>query len=317
MTSGPEPLGGIGRSTPLPTASVVVPTFRRPGPLRRCIQALAQLDYPRERLEVVIVDDGGQDLSEAELTALAPGLALRLVTQVHNGGPAKARNLGARAASGELLALTDDDCRPRSSWLRDLAGAVAEQPTVLVGGQVDNALEQNLFAEASQDLVSYLYEYFPKGRALLPFLTSNNMAGRREEFLRIGGFDETFPFSAAEDRDLSERWARDIGPLRHLRGAVVDHHHELTFRRFVRQHHYYGIGAVQLARRRRRRGQGRPRPEPISFYAGMLAYPIRHHGWRRGVPIAALVALSQVASLSGMLAEAVHLLPPRPTSPPD
>ena len=307
MTSGPEPL---------PTASVVVPTFRRPGPLRRCVEALAQLDYPKERLEVVIVDDGGQDLSAGELSAIAPELTLRFVTQAPTGGPAKARNLGARGAGGELLAFTDDDCRPQPSWLRDLAAAVTAQPSALVGGHVKNALEQNLFAEASQDLISYLYEYFPEGRALLPFLTSNNMAGRREEFLRIGGFDETFPFSAAEDRDLSERWAREVGPLKYLRGAVVNHYNELTFRSFVRQHHYYGRGAVQLGGRRRRRGQGRPRPEPIAFYAGMLGYPIRHHGWRRGGQIAALVALSQLVGLSGMFAEAVHLLLSRPTARP-
>ena len=132
------------------------------------------------------------------------------------------------------------------------------------------------------------------------------MACHRDGFLRIGGFDETFRFSAAEDRDLSERWAREIGPLRHLAGAVVDHYHELTFRRFVRQHHYYGRGAVHLARRRRRRGQGRPRSEPLHFYAGMLAYPLRRQGWRRGGAIAALVALSQVSGLSGMVAEALR-----------
>ena len=295
-----------GSNVTLPAASVVVPTFRRPGPLRRCIEALAQLDYPRERLEVIIVDDGGQDLSAAALAVLAPDLLVRLVSQAENGGPAKARNLGANRASGDLLAFTDDDCRPRPSWLRDLACALHAEPSALVGGRVGNALDQNLFATASQDLVSYLYDYFPQARALLPFFTANNMACRREEFLRVGRFDETFRYSAAEDRDLSERWAGEIGPLRHVRNAVVDHYHELTFRRFVRQHHYYGRGGVHLTRRRRRRGHGPLRPEPLGFYTAMLAYPVRHRGWRRGSLIAALLALSQIAGLTGMLAEAIR-----------
>lgn len=291
------------RPTPWPTVSVVVPTFRRPGPLGRCLQSLAQLDYPRDRLEVIVVDDGGQDLSATGLSDLLPGVPVRLVIQPVNSGPATARNRGAREASGALLAFTDDDCRPHPAWLLDLATAVEEQPTALVGGRVDNALSHNPFAVASQDLVNYLIGYFPEARSLRPFFTSNNMACRRDDFLRLGGFDETFRFSAGEDRDLSERWAAEIGPLRHLAGAVVDHHHELTLGRFVRQHHYYGRGAVHLARRRHRRGQERPRPEPLAFYGGMLAAPIRRHGWRRGSRVAGLTALSQVASMTGMVAE--------------
>ncbi len=312
MTFGPN-LGATSAEEPvLPSASVVIPTFRRPGPLRRCIEALAQLDYPRDRLEVVIVDDGGQDLSASHLSSFGPDLRLSVVTQVPNGGPAKARNLGARRAAGELLAFTDDDCRPNPSWLRELAAALTQRPQALVGGQVANALEQNPFAQASQDLVSFLYEYFPEGRTLLPFFTSNNMACGRDDFLRIGGFDESFRFSAAEDRDLSERWAAEIGPLAHLRGALVRHYHELSFRRFLRQHHYYGRGAVHLARRRRRRGQGPPRPETFSFYARMLAYPVRRHGWRRGCRLSGLMVMSQLSGLTGMLVEAIRPSMPVP-----
>jgi GT2 family glycosyltransferase len=265
---------------------------------------LAQLRYPRHRLEIVIVDDGGGDVS-ASLMDLPQDLRVRLVTQ-KNRGPASARNRGAIEAAGDVLAFTDDDCRPRPAWLLDLTAGLAAEPRALMGGAVVNALSSNLFAQASQDLVSFLYEYFPDGRSLLPFFTSNNIACYRGAFLKVGGFDETFRFSAAEDRDLSERWAAEVGPLRHVPGAVVDHQHALAFGRFLRQHHYYGRGAVHLARRRQKRGQGRPRPEPPVFYAKMLVYPIRHHGWLRGGGIAALVSLAQLSGLSGMLVEAIN-----------
>ncbi len=300
--SEPEPVASPAAGS-WPAASVVVPTRGRPGPLRACIHALSGLEYPRDRLELIVVDDGGQDVSASELTAVASGLPVRLVVQVPNGGPGKARNLGAKEAAGELLAFTDDDCRPQPGWLRELAAGLAREPSALVGGQVVNALDQNVFSEASQDLVSFLSDYFPKARALLPFFTSNNMACRRDRFVQLGGFDETFRFSAAEDRDLSERWAESVGPLLRLPDAIVDHHHALTFRRFVRQHHYYGRGAAHLASRRQRRGQGPPRLEPLGFYAGMLAYSVRRRGWWRGGPIAALMALSQVAGVTGIVAE--------------
>ena len=291
--------------SPLPSVSVIVPTFRRPLALRRCLEALAQLQYPRDRLEIVIVDDGGGAVSHHGLAVLPPDLQVRLVVQ-KNRGPASARNRGAREATGDILAFTDDDCCPRPEWLLDLTAGLADEPCALVGGPIVNALLSNIYAQASQDLVSFLYEYFPDGRALLPFFTSNNIACRRSPFLEVGGFDETFRFSAGEDRDLSERWAAAVGRLHHLPGAVVDHYHELTFGRFLRQHHYYGRGAIHLARRREKRGWGRPRPEPLVFYARMLAYPIRHHGWLRGGLMAGLLSLAQLSGLSGMLAEALH-----------
>src|SRR5512137_1175434 len=108
------------RHMALPSASVVIPTFRRPAALRRCVEALARLDYPRDRLEVLIVDDGGGGVSNLDLGELPRDLQVRVVEQ-ENRGPASARNRGAREAEGELLAFTDDDCRPRPSWLAELA----------------------------------------------------------------------------------------------------------------------------------------------------------------------------------------------------
>ncbi len=305
----PRSFGGPAVSgsgpAPLPKASVVVPTFRRPAALRRCIESLSRIEYPRHLVEIVIVDDGGGDLSASELADLSPDLELRVVTQ-RNRGPAAARNHGARESGGDILVFTDDDCRPRPSWLVEMAGALAAEPHALAGGRVVNAIPSNLFSQASQDLLSFLYDYFPDGRALRPFFTANNMACRRDAFLGIGGFDETFRFSAAEDRDLSERWPAEVGPLRYLAGAIVEHHHDLALGRFLRQHYYYGRGAVHLARRRRRRGGGRPQPEPATFYAKMLAYPVRHHGWLKGGRIACLVSLAQLSGLTGMAVELLH-----------
>lgn len=280
---------------------MVIPTFRRPGPLRRCLEALAASAHPRDRLEVVVVDDGG-GLAADLLVGLPPDLTFRLESQP-NRGPASARNVGARVATGTVVAFTDDDCRPRPAWIPELAAALQAEPAALVGGQVVNGLSDNLCAQASQDLVSFLYSYFPRGRALRPFFTSNNLAGRRDAFLGMGGFDPTFRFSAGEDRDFAERWAGQVGPLRHLPAAIVDHYHDLTLRRFIRQHHYYGRGAAHLARRRRLRDEGPPRPEPLGFYAEMLSYPVRHHPGGRGMLLAGLVALSQVAGLTGMAME--------------
>ena len=311
MAPAPRPLSppaaatlptGSGRA--VPTVSVVVPTRGRPDQVRSCVEALVQLDYPPSALQIVVVDDGGPP---PDLSVGSGGADLVVVSQ-RNQGPATARNRGAKEAGGEILAFTDDDCRPQRDWLRHLVATLEEEPAAMAGGRVVNGLRRNLWAQASQDLISYLYQAFPTSRSLRPFFTTNNVAVRRNAFLAIGGFDTGFPLPAAEDRDLSERWARDVGPLRFLEDAVVDHFHRLDGRTFLRQHHGYGRGAVQLARRRRARGAGVPTPEPLSFYLRMVAYSFRQDPGLRGAIVSGLVMGSQLCGLTGMAREAIGLI---------
>jgi GT2 family glycosyltransferase len=262
------------------------------------------MDYPRASLQIVVVDDGGP---APALEDVETDIELRVVPQ-HKRGPASARNRGAQEADGEILAFTDDDCRPRPDWLTHLVRALADEPGAMAGGRTLNGLTANLWAHASQDLISFLYESFETARSLRPFFTTNNLAVRREPFLALGGFDSGFPLPAAEDRDLSERWAREVGRLRYVPDAVVDHFHDLDAWSFIRQHHRYGRGAVQLAGRRRARGHGVPAPEPLTFYWRMISYPYRRSPGLRGLLASGLVAGSQLCGLTGMAREAARLL---------
>ena len=205
-----------------PSVSVVVPTYNRAETLSRCLEGLGEQIYPPDRFEIIVVDDGGTVDLDPVIAGVDGGVRIEVLRQ-ENGGPATARNRGAREATGEFLAFTDDDCRPRPDWLATLVQALAQHPEALVGGRVVNGLTDNLLAQASQDLVSFLYDYFPTARSLRPFLTTNNVGAHRTRFLELGGFDEGFRFSAGEDRDLSERWTRETGSLEFLDGAVVDH----------------------------------------------------------------------------------------------
>ena len=174
----------------LPFVSVVVPTYNRAEPLSRCLQSLLKQTYPQERRSIVVVDDGGVvDLDS--LVARLDGSDHITVLRQDNSGPAAVRNRGAREATGEFLAFTDDDCRPRPDWLANLVDTLVLDPDAMVGGAVVNGLTDSPLAQASQDLVSFLYDYFPDARALRPFLTTNNVAVHRKTFLEMGGFDES------------------------------------------------------------------------------------------------------------------------------
>ncbi len=116
-----------------PAMSVVVATLDRAERLERLLRALAgQRDGPT--FEVVVVDDGSADASAARARSLAPTLAYPL-TVLDGGerphGPATARNLGWRAAGGDIVAFIDDDCVPDRGWLGALRDAIDGADLVL------------------------------------------------------------------------------------------------------------------------------------------------------------------------------------------
>lgn len=285
----------------IPASSIVVPSYGRPDALRACLDALVAQDDPS--FEVVVVDDG----SPEPAARVCEGMARVRCVRQDNAGPAAARNRGAREARGTFLAFTDDDCRPRPDWLSRLHAAWGGDPDLMVGGRVENGLPDNPYAEASQSLCDFLYHWGGAEVGEAPFFTTNNAGLAREGFERLGGFDESFPLAAAEDRDLGLRWREMGGRLTYAPRAVVDHHHALTLRRFFRQHANYGRGAHHLHGVLRARGAlepgARPPVERPAFYWGMLTWPLRRRGVR-GVPLSLLIGLSQAAMVRGYGEEA-------------
>src|SRR5206468_9307421 len=143
-------------------------------------------------------------------------------------------------------------------------------------------------------LIDYLYEYYADREGA--FFTFNNLMMPRDRLLAIGGFDDTIPHAGAEDREVCARWRDRGGELRHVREAIVQHGHVLTFSGFWRQHFTYGRGASRY-RLSRATWTDRPvRLEPFAFYRNLVVYPWTHeHGWRA----AALLVVAQVANAAG------------------
>lgn len=292
------------RQDPLtaPFVSVVVPTFNRQEALVACVQAIIQQDYPQDRFEVIVVDDG----SSRPVTV--SGLANRrnvpiVLLRLSNAGPASARNLGAQHAQGDMLAFTDDDCRPSPQWLRELARLIQADPGILVGGRTVNALGTNLYSAASQIIVDEAYAYFLGRGSDLAFFASNNMAMATEQFHANGGFDPAF--RTAEDRDFCDRWIRRGALVAYASEAVVHHYHHLTFGTFWRQHFNYGRGAFRFHRARAQRGRSRLRPD-LRFYASVCRRGVFAPLSWKSFGMAGLLGVWQVANLAGFVSQGLR-----------
>lgn len=283
------------------TFSIIVPTYNRAAWLSRCLGAVAALDYPRDRFEVIVVDDGGRGALDPVVAPYRDRLRLRLHRQ-ENVGPASARNTGAALASGDHLAFTDDDCTPAPGWLDRFAVATTATPKALIGGRTVNALRSNPYAGASQTLVDYITHYYTAPRRSA-FFASNNLAVPAALFAEVGGFDTTFPLAAGEDREFCDRWQARGLPIRYAADANVEHHHDLGLRAFLRQHVNYGRGSYQFHRAQAAREGQRIQLEGPRFYLDLVRFPFGRQTPTMAAAQSALLVVAQAANAAGFAAE--------------
>jgi GT2 family glycosyltransferase len=288
-----------------PFVTVIVPTRDRPAQLAACLSALGRLDYPPERRETIVVDDGGA----GALDGPAGVVAIR----ADGAGPAAARNRAAERARGELLVFTDDDCRPDTGWLRALVGRWGSDPDLAVGGRTVNGLPDNAFAAASQTIVDLVYAHYNADPDAARFFSSNNLGVPAEAYRAVGGFDERFRTS--EDREFCARWLASGRRLATAPEAVVAHVPDLTLGRFVGKHFSYGRGAYRYHAAGPTSTAASVRAElPFHRRLPRLLRPAFAGAGREGVPLAALLVLWQAANAVGFAWEA-SLTPRRRGSP--
>ncbi|MCU0526510.1 MAG: glycosyltransferase [Elainella sp. Prado103] len=287
--------------------SIVIPTYNRPDRLRLCLAAISQLNYPFDRFEVIVVDDGSPTLLHPIVEPFQAQLQLTLLRQV-NAGPASARNAGAMLAKGEFLVFTDDDCTPTPTWLTAFQAQFGITPTDLLGGQTLNALPQNLCSTASQILIDYLYGYYNRNDRTAHFFASNNFALPTALFRVLGGFNTAFPLAAGEDREFCDRWLHQGYAMTYVPQAQIYHAHRLNLQTFWRQHFNYGRGAFCFHQLRSQRYQETIKVEALPFYLNLLTYPFLTASPIVAPLLSSLLLLSQIANVMGFVWERQHSL---------
>ena len=286
----------------LPFFSIIIPTYARPEQLETCLRALQCLDYPPDRFEVIVVDDGGEEALDAKVGPFCTRFSLTLLRQPH-AGPATARNTGAAHARGQFFVFTDDDCAPATDWLRTLAVRVAATPGAAVAGQTVNALPNNLYAAASQFFVSFWMTLLNANPNHSEFWITSNLAVPADTFRALGGFEPTLPFAGGEDWELCLRWLAKGYRICYAPEVVVYHAHLLNLHKFWLQHFHYGRGRFRM---RRLHGQPQRQRRKRSFLTAswqLFCYLCQHAPiWQ--VPfLTVLIGVAQTASAAGVFRE--------------
>ncbi len=116
-----------------PSVSVIVPVYNGEEVVRPLLSSLAQLDYPRDRYEIILVDNGSTDST----LRIAGEYPIRVMSEPSIRSSYAARNLGIAQARHEILAFTDADCVVDSHWVAEGVAAMAAQGAHMVAGRIE------------------------------------------------------------------------------------------------------------------------------------------------------------------------------------
>lgn len=193
-----------------PQISVVIPTYRRPELITKCLKALQRQTFDGLLFEIIVVHDGPGAITEKKITRSFPNV--RYYSLKEKKGPAAARNYGWLIARGNLIAFTDDDCLPNKNWLKEVWSSYNGEEEIAFAGKVEVPLP-----EFPTD-----FELNTARLAEAGFITANCIC-TKSALLKVGGFDERFRMAWREDSDLEFKLLSENITVKRLDNALVVH----------------------------------------------------------------------------------------------
>jgi GT2 family glycosyltransferase len=221
-----------------PDVSVIVVNLDGKDYLERCLASLRELDYPRDRLDIILIDNASTDGSVAFVREMFS--EVRVVVNDHNIGFSPAVNQGAKLAKGDYLALINNDAEADPGWLREAITVLAMHDRIACVGSKILSEDRTTIDYAGGQMAFYGHGYArrhaePDDEAAVHrhtlFASGGAMIVRAELFRAVGGFDEDY-FAFFEDVDFGWRLWLLGHEVTYVPSSTVYHRHHGTIERF-------------------------------------------------------------------------------------
>ncbi|HEY8558967.1 MAG TPA: glycosyltransferase [Pyrinomonadaceae bacterium] len=221
--------------------SVVIPTHNRADALELTLAHLSGQDFSG-KWEAIVVNNNCTDNTDEVVKSFKEKFPVPLHL-IHESvpGPAAARNAGARKAEGEVIVFIDNDILVRGDFIERHYNRIQENPGCWFVGQVINLPEQE-----STVFGRYRKHLFPEvpadnGLKKIEGITGQTTSMRREDFDKLGGFDENFHVASGEDHELALR-AQESGTIIYFDPGIIVLHNDWagsSIRDFCRRQRLY------------------------------------------------------------------------------
>jgi cellulose synthase/poly-beta-1,6-N-acetylglucosamine synthase-like glycosyltransferase len=282
----------------LPFVSVLVPVRDGESTIAPCLDSILATDYPADRREILVIDNGSSD-GTAALIQARPVRYLREPRR----GVSHARNHGIAASSGEILAFVDADCVVEPQWLTELVRPFEDADVGAVAGDLQHVAPSTPAERQAARLLGNWQRFAFSSNPAYPITA--NAAYRRDVLERIGGFDPHM--TRAQDVELGLRFQeRSGGRLAYAEHATARHRNRSTQLGFFRQQLGWAYGAGLVGAKFEAMGGDPvrpPRAREIARTARGLAIVllagIRRRGRRAWIEDAWFDLLRQVAWWAG------------------
>jgi len=218
-----------------PGVSIIVTTFNSEPTIEECLRSILEMDYPKQLLEVIVIDGGSTDAT----TELAKAYPIKLVYSQLN--PPAAYNLVLKDVTNEVIGLIDSDAKVERDWLRKLVKHLKESEVAGASGTVETWNNDRLVPRIIGLELKYRYQRLPN---TIERVATMNLLLKTKVTLEIGGFDESLP--TQYDTDIGARLAKAGYSIAFDLEAKCYHFHRPTLQTFFKQQYKYGQNTWKL-----------------------------------------------------------------------
>lgn len=190
--------------------SIIIPARNEEKNIAACLQSIAQLNYPKELFEVIVMDDFSTDATVATAQQFSFVKVIELKTLLNekiNSYKKKAIELGIAASTGDYIITTDADCMVPANWLRNFAFLIQQQPTVFIAAPVAMKEESSAIKVfQSLDFLSLQgITAASVGAGFHSMCNGANLCYSKEAFYKVDGFTGVDHIASGDDMLLMHK----------------------------------------------------------------------------------------------------------------
>ncbi|MDO8870312.1 MAG: glycosyltransferase [Methanobacteriaceae archaeon] len=230
-----------------PLVSIIIPMKNEEIIVKRCLNSIKTINYPHNKIEIVIVNDGSTDRTKNIVLDQKHDLNI-VYLETQGLGVSKARDLGLKKSSGNFTVFTDADCVVHPDWIIELLKPFQEN-VAAVGGPNLTPKDDTHFAKCVGSVLSFLSKpgarYAFEGEEIIEIHHNPtcNVMYRKNVLEEVNGFNHIL--ITTDDEELDYRIRKKGYKILYTPFAKVDHYRRSSWKKFMKMAYYYGLGRMQ------------------------------------------------------------------------